>query len=238
MRKMLLIFLLMLTTSAFAQLMNPKVAVQQLEHDFGTIKQGDKVTHSFIISNSGGDVLKILDVKASCGCTAANPDKKELGPGESTKIIVSFDSKGRKGPQVKTVRVKTNDPDNKEIVFTFRCNIEIPNQTSNKTGALIYFPESQHNFGKVEEGKKVTHTFEFVNNGDDILEIKDVKTSCGCTAALVSSSNLKPGEKGTIKVELDTKNRNGKMSRTLTVSSNDTRTPNKVITLFADVTKN
>jgi len=90
-------------------------------------------------------------------------------------------------------------------------------------------------FGKVKEGKVVEYTFNFGNSGNSTLKIKDIKTSCGCTAALVSSEVLKPGEQGTLKVELDTSNRNGKMSRTITIESNDPRDPKKILTVYADI---
>lgn len=222
----------------FSQLLPPKIAVQQLSYDFGDINQGDVVNHSFIITNSGGDVLIIKDVKASCGCTAAKPDKNELKPGESTNITVSFNSKGRKGPQNKVVNVTTNDPDKPLTTLTFTCNVVATETTSNNSGAKIFFSETQHDFGKVQEGGKVEYTFTFENKGTELLQIKDVKTSCGCTAAVVSESNLKPGQTGSIKVEFDTKNRSGRNSKTITVVSNDINEPNKLITIYADIQKN
>ena len=65
-----------------------------------------------------------------------------------------------------------------------------------------------------------------------------MKTSCGCTAAVVSDNSIKPGQDGSIKVDFDTKNRSGRNSKSITVVSNDTKEPNKVITIYADVQKN
>ncbi|NUM63241.1 MAG: DUF1573 domain-containing protein, partial [Ignavibacteriaceae bacterium] len=87
------------------------------------------------------------------------------------------------------------------------------------------------------EGDKVDYTFKFVNKGSSNLIISDIKTSCGCTAALLSADNLEPGQEGTIKVELDTKNRSGKMSRTVTIKSNDPKESTKILTIYADVVK-
>ncbi|MCL6495840.1 MAG: DUF1573 domain-containing protein [Ignavibacterium sp.] len=230
--------LVIFSFAVFAQLVGPKAGAQITEHNFGDIKQGDVVSYDFKITNNGGDVLKIIDVRASCGCTAAQPDKKELKPGETTTIKVTFNSKGRKGAQVKTVRVITNDPEKSDINFVIRCNILVDQSNSQPSGASLFLPENQFNFGKVKEGTTVSHTFELVNKGSDILEIKDVRTSCGCTAALVSSSTLKPGEKGTLKVDLDTKGRQGKMSRTISIVSNDSEQSTKVITIYAEVLKN
>jgi hypothetical protein len=222
----------------FPQLLAPKVGLQQLQHDFGNINQGDVVTHTFVISNNGGDLLKILDVKASCGCTAAKPDLNELKPGESTNILVSFNSKGRKGPQTKTVTVTTNDPEKQSVSLTIKGNVVISEVKDDKLGAKIFFQETQHDFGKVKEGQILEYEFKFENKGTESLSIKDVKTSCGCTAAVVSESTIKPGQVGYIKVNFDTKSREGKNSKSITVVSNDTKEPNKVISIYADVQKN
>lgn len=232
-----LFYISIFSLSVLAQLVSPKISVQPLEHNFGDIIQGEEVSYNFVITNSGGDVLKIFDVRASCGCTAVQPDKKELKPGESTKMKVSFNSKGRVGPQLKPVYISSNDPDRREVQVNIRCNIILP-EKQKKSGALLYLPETQFNFGQVKEGNVVSHTFQLVNKGSSELNIKDIKTSCGCTAAMLSSPTLKPGETGTLKIDLDTKNRVGKMSRTITIVSNDVEQENKVLTIFAEVLKN
>ncbi|HMN24323.1 MAG TPA: DUF1573 domain-containing protein [Ignavibacteriaceae bacterium] len=236
--KYILTIFIVSAISIMPQMLGPKVGVQQLAHDFGDVNEGDIVKHLYVISNNGGDLLKILDVRASCGCTAAKPEKSELKPGESTNVLVSFNSKGRKGPQNKTVTVVTNDPDMPNVLLTFKCNVVVNKKVENKFGAIIFLPETQHDFGKVKAGTKVEYIFKFENKGTESLLIKDVKTSCGCTAAVVSNNSIKPGEVGSIKVDFDTKNREGRNSKSITIVSNDYKEPNKVITIYADVQKN
>ena len=225
-----------LSTLNFAQLLQPKLVLQQTNYDFGDIVQGETVSHIFVLSNSGGDLLSISNVTASCGCTAAAPEKKELAPGESTNLKVSFNSSGRRGKQNKTIRIYSNDPQNPEMLLTIAGNVILSGDDTGKS-PIIYFPETQHDFGQVKEGEKVNYTFKFANKGSSNLIVKDIKTSCGCTAALLSADNLPPGQEGTIQVELDTKNRSGKMSRTITVRSNDPKDPAKILTIYADILK-
>lgn len=232
----IILVLFLFTTIACAQVVGPKASVQKKMHNFGDVTQGESVTTSFVITNSGGDLLEIKNVQATCGCTAAKPDKNQLKPGESTKLDVTFNSKGRNGYQEKQVRVSTNDPDNKEIILTIKCMVVASNQTNSKTeGPKIDFPKTQHNFGKVNEGKVYQHTFNFTNSGNSVLKIKDVKTSCGCAVAEISTKEIKPGESASLKVELDTAKRKGRMSRSITIMSNDPDTPNKVLTLYAEI---
>lgn len=232
----LFILLASFSYMACAQVVGPKASSQQMEYDFGDIEQGKTVTHSFILVNNGGDSLKIFDVHASCGCTAAKPDKNALAPGESTNIKVDFNSTGKTGKQEKYVFVKTNDTSNPEMKFKFIGNVlDITNVTELAKAPKLYFAETQHDFGSVISGKVVDYTFKFKNTGKSTLEIKDIKTSCGCTAAVVSSKKLESGQEGTLRVELDTKNREGKMNRNITIQSNDPEEPNKVLIIFADV---
>lgn len=234
-RKILLLFFLAISILP-AQSLGPKITVTPIEYDFGDIIQGETVTHTFVITNAGWDTLNIAHVRASCGCTAANPQKNSLAPGESTNLLVSFNSTGRTGKQTKFVYIQSNDIDIPELRLTFVGSIK-SSDVKSELQSKIVFPETQHDFGVVQEGKKVEYTFKFTNMGNGNLEIKDIKTSCGCTAALVSSEKLEPGQNGTLKIELDTTNRLGRMSRTITVTSNDPSEPQKILTIYAEVQK-
>lgn len=99
----------------------------------------------------------------------------------------------------------------------------------------ISFTEESHDFGRLLQGKIVEYQFTFENRGTADLLIKEVTTSCGCTAALVSSNVIRPGETGQIKVSYDSQGRAGKVSRTITVVSNDPVEPMKELTITATV---
>ena len=46
---------------------------------------------------------------------------------------------------------------------------------------VLVLKESEFNFGKIPQGKPVTHVFEITNMGKDSLKIVNVQASCGCT---------------------------------------------------------
>ncbi|MBZ0181252.1 MAG: DUF1573 domain-containing protein [Melioribacteraceae bacterium] len=219
------------------QVVGPKLSVPEKSFDFGDINEGDVVKHTFTIYNTGDDLLVIKDVKSSCGCTAALPDKKELKPGESTGVKVEFNSAKRKGQQRKHVYLTTNDPENKEIRLTFTTNILVDQSKKVTEQPRMKLSRTQHDFGTVSEGKVLELDVDFKNVGKDELVVKDVKSSCGCTAALLSSKKLKPGETGKIKIELDTSDRVGKFTRTVTLYTNEPDLGQQTITLFVNVKK-
>lgn len=89
----------------------PKMSFNKKDHNFGDIKLGETVNTEFVFTNKGKSPLKIFKTKASCGCTASDPAKTELAPGESSNIKVSFNSTGKhEGDQQQTVTIYCNDP--------------------------------------------------------------------------------------------------------------------------------
>lgn len=102
-------------------------------------------------------------------------------------------------------------------------------------GPRIVFEESQWDFGKVKEGAVLTHNFVFRNNGDSSLIIQRVKTSCGCTAALASTQEIPPGQKGEIQVKFHTRGYAGNVSKFIFVESNDSDQPRKRLVVSADI---
>lgn len=85
--------------------------------------------------------------------------------------------------------------------------------------------QSVYDFGAVPQGEKVLHTFVFTNDGDALLDISKLRSSCGCTAALLSSSQLQPGEQGEVKANFDSERFRGKVSKTIYLYSNDPVSP-------------
>ncbi len=77
------------------------------------------------------------------------------------------------------------------------------------------------NFGTARQEQVVEHTFKFTNVGDDTLIIKSVKSSCGCTGALMSNKNIPPGESGELAATFNIGRRKGHQKKTITVRTND-----------------
>ncbi len=88
----------------------PRLQLDKTNFDFGNVKEGNLVETDFVITNTGKQDLNIRKTKANCGCTVSTPEKDTLAPGESSKIKVTFNTKGRRGNQYKTVTIFSNDP--------------------------------------------------------------------------------------------------------------------------------
>jgi hypothetical protein len=92
-------------------------------------------------------------------------------------------------------------------------------------GPKISFKEDAWNFGKAKGGEDLVHEFVFKNDGDAPLHVKNVETSCGCTAALVSDKTVEPGKSGKIKITFSTRGYSGEVTRFAYVESDDPASP-------------
>jgi len=70
--------------------------------------------------------------------------------------------------------------------------------------AHIEFITKNHDFGKKLRNDTASYRFKFQNNGLKALNIKRVRTTCGCTSYSFSKTSIEPNEYGFIEIELDT----------------------------------
>lgn len=90
-------------------------------------------------------------------------------------------------------------------------------------------------FGNIYRGQRVSHIFTLKNEGADTLLIKNVSSSCGCTAAITSSMRVPPLSKTELNVTFNSEGYSGQVSKIVTVTSNDTISPMLQVKITANV---
>jgi len=131
------------------------------------------------------------------------------------------------------------------IFFGFILNapVLIPGELKNEiaTGEKsenkpeMFFEEQVYNFGKMYTGENVKHEFKFKNVGRGELTINNVKSSCGCTAALVSKNKLHKDEEGVVEVKFNSGHYVGKVTKSVVVNSNDPVNSKYKLTITGEV---
>lgn len=91
--------------------------------DFGQVKAGSILEHSFILKNETQDVLTITGTNTSCGCTVSKIEKKTLSPGENTLVAVQFNTKGYSGTVQQYIYVNTDSLDNSVLRFIIKADV-------------------------------------------------------------------------------------------------------------------
>jgi len=68
------------------------VVVNQTTIDFGSFPKSEKQERSFVLTNTGNQVLVIQDVTTSCGCTKVEYSKEPVRPGTSLELKVIYEA--------------------------------------------------------------------------------------------------------------------------------------------------
>jgi hypothetical protein len=100
----------------------PTAQFSKVEHDFGTINEGQSVEYTYEVKNTGQAPLLIQDAKPSCGCTVPDWSKDPIPPGKSGFVKAKFDSSGKPGIQNKTITVTANTWP-KQTVLRFKAMV-------------------------------------------------------------------------------------------------------------------
>lgn len=114
--------------------------------------------------------------------------------------------------------------------------VETADQT---TGPEMTFESTEVDYGTIEQGSDPLRIFHFTNTGNEPLQIKHAKGSCGCTVPKWPKEPIFPGESGVIEVRYDTK-RVGKFVKRVTLTTNEGEGEDgskKVLTIKGLVTK-
>lgn len=100
---------------------------------------------------------------------------------------------------------------------------------------MLTLKETEFDFGKIPQGKPVTHIFEVTNKSTVALKITDIHASCGCTTPEWEKGKVvAPGEKTKITVGYNAA-AEGPFTKFITVSYNDTQS--KQLTIKGEVWK-
>lgn len=149
------------TAKKVGQGARPIITPENDTHDFGTVWVGPNLKHTFKITNTGQEVLKITKVKPSCGCTTAGPYPKEIAPGETGEFSFTMNSQKLRGNFQKNVSIESNDPVTPKIRLRLKGEVK----------RYVEISPSTANFGRITDQEPRTRELTITNNTDKPLEL-------------------------------------------------------------------
>jgi len=200
------------------------LAFDTLDLDFGTAEEGTLVNIEFPFKNVSGKTITVSSVKATCGCTAADLQKKVFAPGEGDVIKGTFNSKGRTGSQHKAITVTTDESE----TATYRLNFH------GEVVSQVFLEPKMLNFGEIMQGAEKSMAFELFDYTDKAIEVQSLtssaaglKTEFGAAVEAVDANGRK-GRKIPITVTVPADFPVGPIATTVAVQTNNAERPSFV----------
>jgi hypothetical protein len=85
---------------------------------------------------------------------------------------------------------------------------------------VMEFEEKEFDFGTVDEGEVVEHTFVFTNTGDAPLIVSNATASCGCTVPTWTKEAVAPGDNGEMLVKFNTSGKQNQQMAQVRITGN------------------
>jgi hypothetical protein len=130
------------------------------------------------------------------------------------------------------------------VFFVFTASAQAPavgkvaaNNITATPPEIVSLKETEYDFGKIPQGKPVTHIFTFTNTGAIPLKLDNVQASCGCTTPEWSKDEVAPGATSKITVGYNAA-ADGPFTKYITITYNSPQGPqNKQVTIKGEVWK-
>lgn len=93
----------------FAQRLGTPVSeahVDALMHDFGSVRAGEVIRHSFSILNASESATVVKNFHSACGCTVVGVESQEIPANGSVEMPVTLDTSGKSGEITQPVVVE------------------------------------------------------------------------------------------------------------------------------------
>lgn len=85
-----------------------EMTFEEQRFNFGTVTEGEKVSHTFSFTNTGDEPLILSNARGSCGCTVPKWPREPIAPGESSDIVVEFNTQNKRGNRSQKVTITAN----------------------------------------------------------------------------------------------------------------------------------
>ena len=102
---------------------HPKIAFDRETHDFGAVRQEAVLKASILLKNEGDAPLHVKDVRADCGCSTVALATREIAPGASTPLDITFRTFAMSGRLTKRIHVLSDDPDRATAELLLRVDV-------------------------------------------------------------------------------------------------------------------
>jgi Protein of unknown function (DUF1573) len=209
-------------------------------HDFGEVMEtGGGVDYQFTFTNNAGRPVRILSVKASCGCTTPDWSKEPIAQGKTGFVKVNFDPRGKPGYFNKSLTI-TTDLDGNGVVLQIKgqvvAAIKGVEEIYPSDNGSLRLKTNSFNMGKVFINRDAAVAeFEIYNSAKKSIHFS--KSIAPPYIAVTVPDSIASNAKGKIRLAYNAKVKNqyGFVSDNVELLTDDEKIPRKSFSVYATI---
>ncbi len=201
-----------------------KIQFETPVYDFGKMRSGEPVKHTFIFTNIGTQTLEIKAVRPGCGCTTAGEWTKKVEPGLTGSIPIQVNTANFNGAVTKVVSVDSNDGQQPTVTLQIKGTLWKPVEVS---PTLAYLNVS------ADSPESAKSTVKIINNMDEPLTLSAPEINNKSFTAEVKT--LTPGKEFQVELGMVPPLAAGAVQATVTLKTSSKEMPTITFTAYANV---
>ncbi|MFY0598559.1 MAG: DUF1573 domain-containing protein [Cyclobacteriaceae bacterium] len=210
---------------------------------FGHIEAEKPVMQSFQLYNSSEEPVRIFkDSILSHSFVALSFDTLVILPKSIAEMEVTFDpvAAGSLGFNEYQFDVITDEKGEERVksFFITATIMEFFPDSLRQQAPKIELNISKYDFKSVLAGESVSASFQIINTGLSILNIREIKSNCTCLTWTLENKSIDPGKDSELKVYFDSTGKQGNQYKSITIFSNDPKNSAQILKVKANVAKN
>lgn len=229
-----LLFLVSISQFAWAQSKGPRIKTELEIFDFGITPQYSEVSHVFWLRNTGDELLIIKDIITNCGCAEAPIEKKQVDPGDSTRVELIFGTANYERWVKKFAQILSN-AEGRVPALTIRAYVIAD---SEDTGPIVAAPRAinldQEQPGATESGEWIS-SIRLRNNGDSPIDLTTIDRPDRDVMIDGFDRTLGPGEEHEITLRFSADLPDQMFSRSVTFGVSDSTQARLTVPIFKKV---
>lgn len=205
----------------------------------GTMLNTEQVTKELEFINTSETDAKIetYRIPEHITCTF---EPAIIKPGKTGVMKVTYDAVKKNAFGYMSDRVYLTINDVKDNAYSIGISVTLNEDFTGLTAEQLAkapiadFGNKVYDFGTIKEGEKARNNFRLTNKGKTDLLIRNVKTSCGCTA-VKHADIVKPGQTIDLTVEFNSRGKRSRQNKSITVITNDPQNPTTTLRIMGTV---
>lgn len=199
-----------ITLATTALMASAQVRWLKPTHDFGAFNEDlGAVDAVFQFVNDGDQPVRVLDARATCGCTRPQVPSEAIAPGDTGEIKVTYLAQGRPGRFSKNIYVRTSDNPTEQRTLVVKGTVIGASATLASrfpvTAGPLKMRTATVGFGDVTRGKLKTQFVELYNQSADTV-YPAVSGVPDYIQVNITPAAVPPGEQAQIAFTLQTLN--------------------------------
>jgi len=207
---------------------------------FTSIKENEiKKDSTEIVNNSDQPVQ--LSFKTPPPHLSAVFKPAKLAPKQKGYLVVTFDANKIKAYGFVNHRIYLNIDGQDDYRNSIAVSTTLEEDFSKlsaedlNNAPVVSYDSDSFDFGDIKPNTKNEHVFNLKNAGKKDLIIRDVKSSCGCTAVSPTKNVVSSNESVPLKVVFDSTGKSGRQNKTITVITNDPKNPTTILRISSNI---